>query len=115
MPAGGTAGSLMVSALSRCRRDTEALGFNPGFALKRRGLILVLLFYAFPGGHQIGLHTRTGLTVIPRGNRGTAAWRREGPMGDTGVEKGKTGRIWHISAAPGSSWHASGGRLRPYG
>lgn len=36
------------------------------------------------------------------------------PMGDTGVEKGKTGRVWHAWAAPGSSWHVSGGWLCPF-
>lgn len=36
------------------------------------------------------------------------------PTGDTGVEKGRTGRIWHTGAAPGSSWHVSGGWLCPF-
>lgn len=36
------------------------------------------------------------------------------PMGDTGVGKGKTGRIWDMWAAPGSSWHVSGGWLCPF-
>lgn len=48
--------------------------------LKRWGLILVLLFYTCLGGHQISLLTRTGLTMIPRGNRGPVAWCREGPL-----------------------------------
>lgn len=35
-------------------------------------------------------------------------------MGDKGVGKGKSGRVWDMWAAPGSSWHVSGGWLCPF-
>jgi len=97
-PAGGTVGSSVASALSRCWRDTETGGFHPSFALLR-------LSGSVPNQPPRQARPRRN----PRGSRGTAARRGEGPKG-----KRRTGRIWHIRAAPGSSRRASGGRLRPF-